>query len=129
MKKAFSVVIAVLLVFSLCSAFSATETQQQVIENFKRGLYIGDWVPCVLTEETVRDMAECGIQYTFLWFFSYKDPEKVQQLEWCRKYGIKVILKDVDIEIYLGRRLEDVRDTTPEEIYEIIKPRCWRPRP
>ena len=127
MKKAFSVVIAVLLVFSLCSAFSATETQQQVIENFKRGLYIGDWVPCVLTEETVRDMAECGIQYTFLWFFSYKDPEKVQQLEWCRKYGIKVILKDVDIEIYLGRRLEDVRDTTPEEIYEIIKPSIGDP--
>ena len=74
MKKVFSVVIAVLLVFSLCSAFSATETQQQVIENFKRGLYIGDWVPCVLTEETVimvpqiwyqGDFERCGYRNLF----------------------------------------------------------------
>ena len=122
MKRIISVILVTLFIFSLCSVFSATElTQKQVIENFKNGVYVGDWVPCTLSEETVRDMAECGIQYTFLWFFSWDNPQKVQELEWCSKYGIKVFLQDDSI---YGFKMETM---TEEQIYEIIKPSIGNP--
>lgn len=122
MKRVISIILAGLLVFSMCTAFSAQNiTQAQVIENFKNGVYVGDWMPCVLSEETIRDMAECGIQYTVLWFFSYDDPEKVQQLEWFSKYGIKVLL--LDDRLYGYKML----DMSEDEIYQIIKPSIGNP--
>lgn len=122
MKKIIALVLSMFVVFSLCTAFTAEElTQKQVIENFKKGLYTGDWVPSTLTEETVKEMAECGIQYTFLWAFSWDNPQKVQELNWCKKYGIKVFLKDYKID-----QLK-MKDMTTEEIYEIIKPSIGDP--
>ena len=127
MKKVISVILVLALSFTLCSVFIAEgETQHQVIENFKNGLYIGDWVPNTSTEEQVKMLAENGIQYTFLWYFSYDNPQKVQELKWCEQYGVKVILKDVDIEIY-AKGLEEITQKTAEEIYEIIKPSIGNP--
>jgi len=115
MKKVISVILVLALSFTLCSVFIAEgETQQQVIENFKNGLYIGDWVPNTSTEEQVKMLAENGIQYTFLWYFSYDNPQKVQELKWCEQYGVKVILKDVDIEIYAKGLEEITQKTFPE---------------
>ena len=116
MKKIVSIFIVIVLSLGLCSAFSAENlTQRQVIENFKNGVYTGDWVPSTLSEDTVREMAENGIQYTFLWNFSWDNPSKVQELDWCKKYGIKVFLKDYKID---GLKMKDM---TTDEIYEIIK--------
>ena len=97
MKKIFVFVLTFIFCLGLFLPFSAVqETQMQVIENFKKGLYIGDLVPNTYTEEQVKMLAECGIQYTFIWYFSYNNPQKVQELKWCEKYGVKVILKDID---------------------------------
>lgn len=122
MKKIICLMLICCLCLSFVVCFSAQNlTQAQVIENFKNGMYVGDWVPSTLSEQTVKDMADCGIQYTFLWAFRYDDPQKVQELEWCKKYGIKVILKDNRI---YG---DAMKDMTTQQIYEIIKPSIGDP--
>lgn len=127
MKKTVTLSLVMAFILSFCSAFSAQQqTQAQVIENFKKGLYVGDWVPNTSTEEHVKMLAESGIQYTFLWYFSYDNPKKVQELKWCEKYGIKVILKDIDIEIY-AKGVDEIAAMTADEIYEIIKPSIGNP--
>ena len=122
------------MIFSFAGAFSAepgenTMTQAQAIQEFKDNLYIGDWVPAAATEEQIRTMAENGIEYTFLWNFSYDNPNCVNTLEDCAKYGIKVILKDHKIEIYQrsGAVLKEKENMTAEDIYEIIKPSIGNP--
>lgn len=122
MKKLISIVLTLTVVISLFSLFSLSfgaytatpitdengnytgpltdengRTQKEAIEYFKDNLHMGDWVPCVNTEEDVKTMAENGIQFTFLWSFSYDNPQSVQQLLWCMKYGIKVFLMDTHI--------------------------------
>ena len=74
MRKVWSFLLCLCLIVSCSVTMFSSETkltQKQVIENFKNGMYIGDWVPSVLSEQTVKEMAECGIQYTFLWYFDY----------------------------------------------------------
>ena len=124
MRKVWSFLLCLCLIVSCSVTMFSSETkltQKQVIENFKNGMYIGDWVPSVLSEQTVKEMAECGIQYTFLWYFDYNNPNSLQQLEWCTKYGIKVFLKDDRI---YGTAMKDM---TEDEIYQIIEPSIGNP--
>ena len=124
MRRILSAILSFIFCFTLgASMFTAEDslTQKEAIEMFKNGMYIGDWVPSTLSEQTVKEMAECGIQYTFLWAFNYDDPNKVQELEWCSKYGIKVFLKDNRI---YGTAMKDM---TEDEIYQIIEPSIGNP--
>ena len=124
MRRILSVILSFIFCFTLgASMFTAEDslTQKEAIEMFKNGMYIGDWVPSTLSEQTVKEMAECGIQYTFLWSFNYDDPQKVQELEWCTKYGIKVFLKDNRI---YGTAMKNM---TEDEIYQIIEPSIGNP--
>ena len=124
MRKVWNFLLCLCLIVSCSVTIFSSETeltQKQVIENFKNGMYIGDWVPSVLSEQTVKEMAECGIQYTFLWYFDYNNPNSLQQLEWCTKYGIKVFLKDDRI---YGTAMKDM---TQDEIYQIIEPSIGNP--
>lgn len=124
MRRILSAILSLIFCFILgASMFTAEDslTQKEAIEMFKNGMYIGDWVPSTLSEQHVKEMAECGIQYAFLWAFNYDDPNKVQELEWCSKYGIKVFLKDNRI---YGTAMKDM---TEDEIYQIIKPSIGNP--
>lgn len=122
MKKVWALILTAAVCLYLSIPFSAAEpTQKSVIEDFKKGIYIGDWVPCTLSEQTVREMAESGIQYTFLWDFNYDNPAKVQELEWCSKYGIKVFLIDHRI------RGTVMKDMSAEQILSYIGPSIGNP--
>ncbi|PWM47018.1 MAG: hypothetical protein DBX47_01150 [Clostridiales bacterium] len=124
MKKIISTILIVILALSFPFAISANEENEN---DFKQNLYMGDWVPAMDTEEQVKTMAENGVQYTFVWFYDYNNEKSRKQVEWCAKYGIKCILKDVHLEVYGGNNAEQIAALTPEKIYEIIEPNLNNP--
>lgn len=61
-------IITVLLIASLCVSFPfCFSAEENMVNEFKDNLFMGDWVPAMDTEEQVKTMAENGIQYTFVW--------------------------------------------------------------
>lgn len=121
-------IITVLLIASLCVSFPfCFSAEENMVNEFKNNLFMGDWVPAMDTEEQVKTMAENGIQYTFVWGYDHNNEKSRNQVEWCAKYGIKCILKDVHLEVYGGNSVEQIKALTPQQIYEIIEPNLDNP--